>query len=450
MTENRIHCGILFPMDPDSQRTKAPCAYDDALAVLIRLREAGHIAYFAGGCVRDMLMKLEPQDYDVATDAPPATVRRLFSNTQAVGASFGVILVRQGASVVEVATFRTDGVYSDGRRPDSVQFATAEKDAQRRDFTMNGLFLDPLHDKVIDYVGGRADIEQRRLRAIGDAGQRFEEDHLRMLRAVRFAARFDLRIDAATGAAIQRAAPRLKGISPERIAEELRLILTPPTRRKAWGLLWELGLGQEIFRLLPGNSAPCEKSVFLAVAPGEPIPFALALAAAILDVGQSHDADIRAGLEKSQVHRCVTAMRKSLRISNEESDAMAQTLEGLAPLLAATEPRLAIKKRFLARPTASQSRQLLAALARIGWFVERAASLAADLAALEKTVFSPPPLITGDDLTAMGMTPGPRFKQLLDTAYDAQLEGRVTHREEAMSLVMSLQSARPDDRSSST
>src|SRR4051794_36654535 len=153
---------------------------DDALAVVRRLREAGHVAYFAGGCVRDQLLGLTPKDYDVATDATPERVRQLFPHTQAVGAAVGVILVRQRKSVIEVATFRSDGKYSDGRRPDRVVFTTAEEDAKRRDFTINGMFFDPVEDKVIDYVGGGKDLDQRLLRAIGDADVRFEEDHLRM------------------------------------------------------------------------------------------------------------------------------------------------------------------------------------------------------------------------------------------------------------------------------
>src|SRR5688500_12446804 len=173
----------------DLQRDDPPrkASREDALAVVRRLRDAGHVAYFAGGCVRDMLLGLEPKDYDVATDAPPDRVRQLFSNTQAVGAAFGVILVRQRKSQIEVATFRTDLKYVDGRRPEGVVFTTAEEDAKRRDFTINGMFFDPVEEKVIDYVGGQEDLQNKLLRAIGEPNHRFEEDHLRLLRAVRFA-----------------------------------------------------------------------------------------------------------------------------------------------------------------------------------------------------------------------------------------------------------------------
>src|SRR5688572_21466071 len=228
--------------EPSDQPPEIHSTRQDALAVVRRLRDAGHVAYFAGGCVRDQLLGLDPKDYDVATDAPPDRVRQLFSNTQAVGAAFGVILVRHRKSQIEVATFRTDGKYVDGRRPEGVVFTTAEEDAKRRDFTINGMFYDPVEERVIDYVGGQADLKHKLLRAIGNPDERFEEDHLRMLRAVRFAARFDLAVEPATGDAIKRHADHLPRISPERIAEELRWMLGDPSRRRAWPLLWELGL----------------------------------------------------------------------------------------------------------------------------------------------------------------------------------------------------------------
>src|SRR4051812_6760839 len=203
----------------------------DAAAVVRRLRGAGHVAYFAGGCVRDLLLGRDPKDYDVATDAPPDRVRGLFRRTQAVGQAFGVILVYEGRSQVEVATFRSDGAYLDGRHPTGVRFTTAEEDAQRRDFTINGLFLDPLKDaplddQVIDYVGGRADLRAGIVRAIGDPERRFGEDFLRLLRAPRFAARLGFTIEPNTAAAIRRHAAQLSRISPERVGEELRTMLT--------------------------------------------------------------------------------------------------------------------------------------------------------------------------------------------------------------------------------
>ena len=431
--------------DDEPIRNKPPCGPDDALAVLRRLRQAGHIAYFAGGCVRDVLMGLTPKDYDIASDAPPKRIRELFSNTQSVGAAFGVVLVKHGRSVVEVATFRSDGKYLDGRHPSEIRFTTPQQDAQRRDFTINGLFLDPLDgDRVIDFVGGRDDLQQRLLRAIGPPAARFAEDHLRMLRAVRFAARFGLTIDQATADAIIVDAPLLKRISPERIGEELRLMLTPPTRTLAWRLLWDLRLVEIIFRFLPmprEAEFPFARNLFEAIAPGEPIPPGLALAAACLSIelnSKAASADIRDLLQHHQVLRMVHAMRKALKISNEESDQMQDTLEAIAPLLSDAAPSIAAKKRFMAKPTAPQSRHLLGAMKQAGLYTQQIAALETELAALQDQDCSPAPLISGDDLKAAALLPGPQFRLILDAVYDAQLEGTVSTREQAMNLALSI------------
>lgn len=448
------------------------CDRADALVVLARLREAGHVAYFAGGCVRDLLLGREPKDFDVATDAPPNRVRQLFPSTQAVGAAFGVILVRHRRSQIEVATFRADGQYLDGRRPEAVRFTSAEEDARRRDFTINGLFLDPLDgDRVIDHVGGQADLAARQIRAIGDPGQRFGEDYLRLLRAVRFAARLGFAIEPATADAIKAHAPMLTRISPERSAEELRAMLPPPTRVSAWRLLVELGLAEVLFRFLDrpaggpvagGATSPPRPAdaLFALVLPGEAIPFPLAMAAATVQWLASTDtpgADARRWFAKSAVAKLVKALRTALRLSNDECEAIEGTLAGVGLLVGDAPPALAARKRFLARPTSGASRHLLAAMAEWDrrWLAEaggtgsadnpvsvgqfgldpsRVAALLADLAALSETEFAPPPLITGDDLTAAGLPPGPKFKRALDAAYDAQLEGRTTTREEAMRL----------------
>ncbi|MGA2498037.1 MAG: CCA tRNA nucleotidyltransferase [Tepidisphaeraceae bacterium] len=423
-------------------RTKPPCSREDALAVLKRLREHKHIAYFAGGCVRDELLGRMPKDYDVATDAPPEQVRKLFARTQAVGHAFGVILVRHGSSVVEVATFRSDGSYGDGRRPDTVTFSTPEHDAQRRDFTINGLFLDPLDNgRVIDFVGGVADLQSRTLRAIGDPAHRFAEDHLRLLRAVRFAARFDLTVEPATAAAILRDAPLLKRISPERIADELRLALTPPTRSLAWRLLWEFRLGPTAFRPPPFSPAPATdppRSLFLRVSPDAAIRFGLALAGAALDLQVQAGHEVRAVVQKKHLHSLVHSLRQSLKISNDESEEMQHTLEALGPLLADRPPTEAALKRFHAGPTADNTRRLLDALYGLGHHVPRIDELRPRLAALDGVDCAPAPLITGDDLTAAGLTPGPVFKRVLDAVYDAQLEGRIAGKAEGLAMALQL------------
>ncbi|HYE17147.1 MAG TPA: CCA tRNA nucleotidyltransferase [Tepidisphaeraceae bacterium] len=528
-------------------RTKPPCSRQDAAAVVARLRGSGHVAYFAGGCVRDALLGLEPKDYDVATDAPPKRVRQLFPQTQAVGAAFGVILVRHGPSTIEVATFRTEGTYTDGRRPDSVRFTTAAEDAQRRDFTINGLFLDPAegsglrvqgsestahatthldptrlghfsdrvprpedneptggespcpilssdlgetvvsgaplppttpaprppisspppllhptpHGTILDYVGGVADLRASLLRAIGDPRARFAEDHLRLLRAVRFAARFGLSIDPATAAAIRDNATKLRGISPERIAEELRLMLTPPTRAAAWPALWEFALIDVIMRFVPGapgvdvEAADLDpaRSFFLRVAPDEPISFGLALAAAVLDyrlqslpdTGPALEARLLAMLSRADVQRMGRAVREALRVSNEELDEMLHTLEPLATLLAPDPLRVATCKRFLARPTAPQTLRLITAIADLGWFAPTIARLRDQLDPIIQSdeTPAPTPLITGDDLKHLGLKPGPLYKRLLDDVYDAQLEARVTTRNQALDLATQLAQPRP-------
>src|SRR5438477_159707 len=230
-----------------------------AVEVVRRLRAAGYQALWAGGCVRDELLGLVPKDYDVATDARPEDVRRLFPRTVAVGMSFGVIEVlgpRARASTaplrVQVATFRSDVSYSDGRHPDEVVFSSAREDALRRDFTINGMFFDPLKGELLDYVGGQADLQARVLRAIGDPAVRFTEDKLRLLRAVRIATRFGLTIDPATAAAVQAMAGQITVVSAERIAEELRRLLCDPRRAHGMNLLFDLGLVAPILpELLP-------------------------------------------------------------------------------------------------------------------------------------------------------------------------------------------------------
>jgi poly(A) polymerase len=422
------------PAGPTS--SKPPCRRENAIAVLKRLRDQGHVAYFAGGCVRDELMGLVPKDYDVVTDAAPKRVRELFRNTQAVGAAFGVILVRLGPSVVEVATFRSDGDYLDGRRPSEVHFTTAEQDAKRRDFTINGLFLDPLSNKVIDYVGGLEDLKARRLRAIGDPSARFGEDHLRLLRAVRFAARFDLQIDPDTDAAIRAHAQRLTIISPERIAEELRQMLIPATRRTAWPMLERYGLSAVIFRFAPPAVTTADHPMRALPLALDESPAALGLVLAAAAVGRAGDPAALFSLKAAQA--IDRAMRQALRISNEESDDLVGTLADIGYLLEAPGS-VARLKRFLAHPTADLSRRLMWALAKVGYEPQALAALDCELQALYLSGnYAPLPLITGDDLTAAGLRPGKLFKRILDEAYDAQLEGRIDTKREAMALAMKI------------
>jgi poly(A) polymerase len=458
---------------------------NDAVAVLRTLRANGHVAYFAGGCVRDLLLGLSPKDYDVATDATPDRVRRLFPDTQAVGAAFGVILVRQRRSVIEVATFRADGRYTDGRRPDEVRFSTPDADAARRDFTINGLFLDPAgdggEDRVIDFVGGRADLDAKVIRAIGNPAERFAEDHLRILRAVRFAARLGFDLDPTTREQIVAHAGHLPRISPERIAEELRKILVGPPAAMGWELLRELGLVPVIFRFLPQTSpspgTPAEGEGVLGVehvppnrnhpntlpecresepefvtrslvaASIPPASFGHGLTLASLDFlwhRSGRPADIVPWLTKAMTGKIVRGLRQGLKISNDESAEVEGILAGIGTVLAEPRPGVAKLKRFLATPTSAAARAVLEAMTKCDLRRTRIESMLPQLSELDKTEVAPPPLINGDDLTAVGAEPGPRFKVALDAAYDAQLEGRATDRSTAMAIAWAIVAGNSD------
>jgi tRNA nucleotidyltransferase/poly(A) polymerase len=392
-----------------------------ALEVVERLRAAGHEALWAGGCVRDQLLGREPKDYDVATSALPGEDRQLFGErrTLAIGAAFGVISLkaRKPLTPIDVVTFRSDGDYRDGRRPESVAFTDARHDAQRRDFTINGLFFDPVEGCVVDYVGGQADLAARVLRAIGEPAQRFAEDKLRLLRAVRFAATLDFTIEPATMDAIRAMADQVTTVSGERIGAELRRILTHERPRRGVELLADSGL---LGALLPEVAARARENNRwwletldrMERLPGPTLPAALAALA--------HDGvgylDLR-------------AIARRLRLSNKEADRamwLQQQMFFMAAAAAAPWPRL---QRVLAHPGAAE----LLALAE--------ASLPPDDAGLARCraklaepqdEWNPPPLVTGDDLVAHGFKSGRHFSQLLEHLRDLQLEGRLTTREEAL------------------
>lgn len=433
-------------MSDSPPTSKPPCYRADAIAVLRQLRDAGHIAYFAGGCVRDYLLGIESKDFDVATDATPDKVRKLFPRTQAVGAAFGVILVRINESVVEVATFRSDGEYLDGRRPSEVHFTTAEEDARRRDFTINGIFLDPLTDQVIDYVGGQKDLERKLIRAIGDPSQRFGEDYLRMLRAVRFAARFGFEIHPQTASAILLHAHQIKIISPERICEELRLMLTPKTRGDAFVLLRSLSLTNVIHRFLPEimeRRSDETFNIFLALDPplhDGSISFGLALAGIILDcrMHASGNYDPLQFTADAEIKTAIRAMRTALKISNAEADQLAGAMS-FHQVLAPTRPLIPAIKRFLAQPYADDARLLMQALLSCGLMRDRIEFLLPQLLMVKRQgSIAPPPLVTGDDLTAAGLRPGPVFKTILDAVYDLQLEDQLQSKDAALTEALRL------------
>ncbi len=392
--------------------------------VIDRLREKGYVALLAGGCVRDMLLGLPPKDYDVATDATPLKVAEVFPQANHVGAKFGVMLVRKHRHDVEVATFRSDGVYSDGRRPDDVTFGTDREDALRRDFTINGMFLDTTTDTVIDYVGGRTDLEAGTIRTIGDARERLGEDHLRMLRAIRFAARLGFQIEPQTAAAISELAPRLAGISPERIWIELGAILTNVHRDKGWRLLTALGLADH---LAAGWTTPPELHDLivarLGALGGGGIDPTLGMAALLCD----HTADV------------VRIICTALRQSNREVSATGWLVASLPMARLGPQLELADLKALMAHGRWSDLTTLLRAdLVARDEPVETYDRLVDRAQAIPAASIAPPPLLDGNALAGLGCRPGPRFGLILRDVYRAQRNDRISTTDEAVSLAKKL------------
>ncbi len=398
---------------------------DAAVRVIEVLRERDHIAYLAGGCVRDLLLGFEPKDYDVATDARPEQVSAYFRKTAEVGAAFGVVLVRDFGATIEVASFRSDGAYSDARRPDSIAFSTPEMDAQRRDFTINALFLDPITDEVIDFVGGRADVEARLLRAVGEPDQRLQEDHLRALRAVRFAARYGLTIEAGTREAIARHALELRGVSIERIGEEMRRMLVHPSRVIACELIDSLGLDDAIL----GDSCSFDGRVMDGL--GANVSYGLALGA--LAIGRGH------GLDDDANDVCAR-YRSRLDLSNSDRDAMAGVL-GIAHIMHTRWDQMGVaaKRRLGGSEYVGDALALYCAWCAVH-DCGRADGVVSELNAWSASEegLCPTPLLVGSDLIGLGFEPGPGFKTILERVYDAQLEGRVSDKEAALGMAREL------------
>jgi tRNA nucleotidyltransferase/poly(A) polymerase len=394
-------------------------AREAAALVAARLESAGFTAYFAGGCVRDELMGHPPADYDVATSATPDQIRAVFPGARGVGEHFGVMLVRQGGRTIEVATFRGEGDYADGRRPGRVEFSDERTDALRRDFTINGLFMRPATGEVIDHVGGRADLAARILRAIGDADARLEEDRLRLLRAVRFAARFGFEMDAATRDAVRRHAPELRGVSRERVGHEVRRMLAHPTRGIAVTLIESLGLAPATL-LEEGCADPVRVRAL------EPdCGVVSALAAWMLDRAASLPWQER-----------LARWTHAMVLSNAEVDGVRAALDARARILTEWEGlAIAGRKRLAAGPGFEHALALLRAERNA--CVESVGAAVRDLAL---TGLAPTPMLDGHALQALGLKPGPAFRRILDAVYDAQLEGRVQGVEEARILALRIAS----------
>jgi poly(A) polymerase len=425
-----------------------------AAGIVGRLREHGHVAYFAGGCVRDLLRGQTPKDIDIATDARPETVQKLFPRTYAVGAHFGVIVVLQDGLQFEVATFRSDGAYVDGRRPESVTFATAEEDAARRDFTINGMFFDPVAEQVIDFVGGRVDLEARLVRAIGEPAQRFAEDRLRMLRAVRFATTLGFEIDAATWTALVARASAIAEISSERIREELVRIFMSPSRARGWDLLDASGLMRVVLPELEAMKG-CEQPpqfhpegdvfkhtrIMLEMLPPE-TSLPLVLSVLFHDIGKpptysvdetgrirfnGHD---RVGAEMTEV------LMQRLRFSRAEIDATVEAVRQHMVFKDVPNMRVAKLKRFMARPTFVDELELHRVdCASSHGMLDNYEFLLAKREEFSNEPIIPAPLVRGDDLKALGLKPGPQFGHILEAVETRQLEGAFQSREEALEWV---------------
>jgi hypothetical protein len=504
-------------------------ALQAALFIVEQLRNAGFSALLAGGCVRDMLLSREPKDYDVATDATPDQVAARFPRARRVGAKFGVMLVRKFGHDIEVATFRTDGTYSDGRRPDDVTFGTAEQDARRRDFTINGLFYDPIERLVIDYVDGRKDLQAGIVRTIGDPNDRFAEDHLRMLRAIRFAALLIFDIEPATFDAIRQLAPHLRVISPERIWMELNLMLAHPSRDRAWSLLTTSGLCNHLVQDWKPDETHhdtiARRLRHLQSSEPRDLPLTQSvkgLARADLEHDEPHSeprTSVRADTERDEPHPsprdpcdtdlpCGTgfqpveskppseprtsgrtdtardnsdpsgrlqparfidsvaafaaillgepphrtrAIARALRLSNQQTEDLAWLVKSVPQMRSHPDMELADLKLLMAHDRWPDALALLRAdLLTAASPIPAAASplptadppltpwerLRTRAAAISPEAVAPPPLLTGEDVMALGVPPGPQLGDILRTLYRTQLNEQIATRAEALALAI--------------
>ena len=457
-----------------------------AIQVVRRLTEAGHRAVFAGGCVRDMVLGKEPKDYDVATAATPAQVMALFRRNIPVGVAFGVVRVlpdRADRNVrstpsdvcstqnadgnvcstplevstqmqVEVATFRGETTYSDGRHPDNVCFTNEVEDVKRRDFTINGLLFDPLKNELLDYVDGRRDLERKVIRAIGDPKRRFGEDHLRMLRAIRFATRLGFEIEGATLGAIKDNAEKITSISSERIRDELNQMLSGPNPRAAFELLKKSRLLKFILPeidVMEGVEQPPEyhpegdvwKHTLMLLGQLENAPLTLALGALFHDVGKPPTFQRVDRIRFNEHERVGAVMTEEimtrLKYSNVEIERVVSLVRQHMVFKDTQKMRKATLKRFLRQPHFEEHLSLhrIDCMASHGSLSNLEFCLE-ELGKQPAQQLRPVPLITGEDLIKLGLKPGPRFKDLLTQVEDAQLEGTLNSREEAMEFVKTL------------
>jgi len=416
------------------------------------LQQAGHTCYFTGGCVRDSLLNTPPNDYDIATSATPKQVRKLFPKSDSIGAHFGVILVRVHGLAFEVATFRTDGTYTDKRRPNSVTFSSPQEDASRRDFTVNGLFQEPLTGEIIDFVNGSADIDQKIIRAIGNPVDRFQEDALRLMRAIRFATKLDFEIEPATWDAICENAHLLGHIAAERIQAELNQILLHKDRARGLDLMVQSGLIRhcipEVLDLQgceqppqfhPEGDVYVHTKIMLNMLSGEP-SLELCLAVLLHDIGKpstysynpeedrirfsGHD---QVGAEMAEV------ILKRLKYSNKTIEEVCAMVKNHMNFMNVRFMKTSKVKRFMARPTYQQEMELH----RVDCGSSNGITENYDFLRAKEQEFAaepliPPPLISGKDLISLGYPPGPDFKPIIEAIQNEQLEGKLSTKEQAI------------------
>ena len=395
-----------------------------AIKVIEKLQEAGFQALLAGGCVRDGLLEIDPKDFDVATMATPSEVQELFGHkkTLAIGKSFGVITIigPKSAGNIEVATFRRDGGYSDGRRPDSVEFTDAREDALRRDFTINGMFFDPVSEEVIDFVGGRADLDRKLIRAIGDPDKRIEEDRLRMLRGVRFAATYDFQIEASTMVAIQKHAADIGDVSPERIGTELRKMLSHRNKSIALERLIESGLWAQVLPSEIQATGDWNRQVEILKQLDADFPTTLA-------------AILRGSGFKAK------SLQSLWRLTNEEVSKADWILANETQLARATTLPWSELQPLLISPHATSAVTLLQSLIDAGENAEQlqpSVAVCRQKLSLQKGELNPAPLVAGDDLMKLGIPPGPQFKQILDEVRKRQLDGELADSDAARKWIV--------------
>jgi len=437
------------------KRAPEPQRRELAADIVRRLRQAGFAAFWVGGCVRDLLLGREPEDYDVATSARPEQIEALFDRTVPVGRRFGVILVLRDGIEFQVATFRAEAQYEDGRRPTRVTFADAEADARRRDFTVNGLFYDPVDAAVYDWVGGRADLEARIVRTIGDPAERFAEDHLRLLRAVRFAAQLDFALEAQTLRAVRRNAPSIQRVSAERVRDELLKLFCPPHAARGLDLLRESGL---LAQVLPEIDAfvTCDQSPpyhpegtvyehvrrmlsFLPAAAAPTLPWA----AILHDVGKPAAARREPATGEIRFHEhervgadLAATLLGRLRFPRKQIDEIVFAVRHHMQFKDVLQMRKSTLRRLLLRPTFPLELELhrLDCLGSHGR-LDHYQFLVAQAAELARQPCLRPPLVTGDDLLALGLKPGPALGALLAEIRERQLLDEVKTRAEALAWV---------------